>query len=69
MAAADFACSCFVLFVDATGDVKSRSVSLHLSGEQDIQLSKYHILVGREEKATFSLGFVETVVCHLSPPL
>lgn len=35
MAAADFACSCFVLFVDATGDVKSRSVSLHLSGEQD----------------------------------
>lgn len=39
-----------------------------LGRARHIQLSKYHILVGREEKATFSLGFVETVVSHLSPP-
>lgn len=35
IAAADFVCSCLLLFVDALGDVKSQSVSLHLSGERD----------------------------------
>lgn len=35
IATADFMCSCLLLFVDAIGDVKSQSVSLHLLGEQD----------------------------------
>lgn len=35
IATADFVCSCLLLFVDAIGDVKSQSVSLHLLGEQD----------------------------------